>query len=228
MKCILSQTHFIIPEQDWVAEARKIVGEGDHPKRRSRALVHNRDREAEILIAARAVFEEHGFDAASVAEIARRSRVAEGTIYLYCANKRDLLQKVVARWYEQLIADATPGLAERVGARAKLRFFAERHLNALIENAAIGRLLVSELRSAADYPGSALHKLNGRYVRRLVEILRDGVAAGEILADARLDVARDLFFGALEHLALGGVSDASKRAGAVDVFMALFWRAIAR
>ena len=34
---------------------------------------------------------------ASVAEIARRSRVAEGTIYLYSATKRELLQKVVAR-----------------------------------------------------------------------------------------------------------------------------------
>jgi len=193
-----------------------------------RALVHNRDREAEILQAARAVFEQRGFDAASVAEIARRSSVAEGTIYLYCANKRDLLQIVVARWYEQLIADATPGLAERSGAREKLRFFAERHLNALFENAVFGRLLVSELRSSADYPGSALYKLNARYARRLVDILREGVAAGEVQPEARLDVARDLFFGALEHMALSGASEASKRAGALEAFMGLFWRGIAR
>ena len=122
--------------------------------KRSRALVHNRDREADILVAARAVFEERGFDAASIAEIARRSRVAEGTIYLYSATKRELLQKVIARWYEELIAETLPGLGECKGARAKLHHFAELHLHALGENAAIGRLLVSELRNAADYRGS--------------------------------------------------------------------------
>ena len=188
--------------------------------------MHNRDREAEILAAAREVFEERGFAAASVAEIARRSDVAEGTIYLYCQTKRDLLQKVVARWYEALIAESAPGLAERLGARAKLRFFAERHLNAMIENAAIGRLLVSELRSAADYPGSELYKLNGRYARRLMDVLRQGVAEGDISGDARLDIARDLFFGGLEHLALSRASEPARRQGALDDFVDMFWRAV--
>jgi AcrR family transcriptional regulator len=72
---------------------------------RPRAKVHNRDRDAEILDAARTVFEERGFEAASIAGIARRAHVAEGTIYLYSATKRDLLLKVVRRWYEGLIAE---------------------------------------------------------------------------------------------------------------------------
>lgn len=196
--------------------------------KRSRALVHNRDREADILVAARAVFEERGFDAASIAEIARRSRVAEGTIYLYSATKRELLQKVVARWYEGLIAEALPGLAACHGAREKLHHFAERHLRALGEDAAIGRLLVSELRNAADYRGSALRKLNRRYVGHVLDILGEGVEAGEIRADLPLGVARDMFFGALEHMALSGASEASKRAAALDGFMQLIWRAFAR
>ena len=196
--------------------------------KRARALVHNRDREADILVAARAVFEERGFDAASVAEIARRSRVAEGTIYLYSATKRELLQKVVARWYEDLIADALPGLAQAKGARARLHYFAERHLQALGENAAIGRLLVSELRNAADYRGSMLRKLNQRYVSYVLAILREGVEAGEIRADIPLEIARDLYFGGLEHMALSGASGAGKRAVAVEAFVQLVWRAIAR
>lgn len=218
----MSQTHFM-PEN-----RRSVVKIARKPAARARALVHNRDREAEILVAARAVFEQRGFEAASVAEIARRSHVAEGTIYLYCANKRDLLQRIVARWYEQLIADAEPGLAKCAGARAKLQFFAERHLYALHADAAIGRLLVSELRSVADYPGSALRKLNARYARRLVDILREGVAEGGVSPDARLDVARDMFFGALEHMALSGVREAPRRAAALDAFLAQFWRSIAK
>jgi TetR/AcrR family fatty acid metabolism transcriptional regulator len=213
-------------EQDFdrdeaMAGARKITKE-DAPARRARARVHNRDRQEDILVAARAVFEENGFDAASVAEIARRSRVAEGTIYLYSATKRELLQKVVARWYEGLIAEIERGLAERVGAEARLRYFAERHFRLHAEDAAIGRLMVRELRTAPDYPASSLRDLNRRYTRLFTAIIRAGVAGGEIHAGVRPDVARDMFFGALEHLGMGG----ARRGDGALAFFVLFWRAI--
>jgi len=196
------------------------------PQGRARARVHNRDREAEILLTARAVFEERGFDEASVAEIARRSRVAEGTIYLYSTTKRELLQKVVARWYEGLIAEIERGLAERDGAETKLRYFAARHFRLHAEDAAIGRLTVRELRSAPDYPASGLHELNRRYTRLFTAIIRAGVASGEIRSGVRPDVARDMFFGALEHLGMGGMGGARRADGALS-FVGLFWRAIA-
>jgi AcrR family transcriptional regulator len=209
-----------------MAGACKIIKE-DAPPRRARARVHNRDREEDILIAARAVFEERGFDAASVAEIARRSRVAEGTIYLYSATKRELLQKVVARWYEGLIAEIESGLAERSGAEAKLRYFAERHLRLHAEDAAIGRLTVRELRSAPDYPASNLHELNRRYTRLFTAIIHAGVASGEIDGSLRADVARDTFFGALEHLGMGGIGGGASRGDLAHAFFVLFWRAVA-
>jgi TetR/AcrR family fatty acid metabolism transcriptional regulator len=215
----------ILNETTAMAGARKITKE-DAPARRARARVHNRDRQEDILVAARAVFEENGFDAASVAEIARRSRVAEGTIYLYSATKRELLQKVVARWYEGLIAEIERGLAERVGAEARLRYFAERHFRLHAEDAAIGRLMVRELRTAPDYPASGLHELNRRYTRLFTAIIRAGVASGEIHAGVRPDVARDMFFGALEHLGMGGMGRARRGDGALAFFV-LFWRAIA-
>jgi TetR/AcrR family transcriptional regulator, fatty acid metabolism regulator protein len=208
-----------------MAGARKTSKEDASP-RRARAHVHNRDREEDILLAARAVFEERGFDAASVAEIARRSRVAEGTIYLYSATKRELLQKVVTRWYEGLIAEIERGLAACDGVEAKLRYFAERHFRLHAEDAAIGRLTVRELRSVPDYPASSLHELNRRYTRLFTGIVRAGVASGEIHAGVRPDVARDMFFGALEHLGMGGTGRARRGDGAL-AFFALFWRAIA-
>jgi AcrR family transcriptional regulator len=206
--------------------ARKNAPRGAPPKRR-RARVHNRDRDEDILVAARAVFEEKGFDAASVAEIARRSRVAEGTIYLYSATKRELLQKVVARWYEGLIAEIEQGLARRVGAKAKLGYFARRHLRLHAEDIEIGRLTVREFRSAPDYPSSSLRELNRRYTRLFTAIIRAGAASGEIAEGVRPDVARDLFFGALEHLGMGGMGG-GKREDAARAFFALFWRAVAR
>lgn len=210
------------------ASSAKRAAKAGAPARRPRARVHNRDREEDILVAARTVFEARGFDAASVAEIAKLSRVAEGTIYLYSATKRELLQKVVARWYEGLIAEIEQGLAQRVGAEAKLRYFADRHLRLHAEDAAIGRLTVRELRSAPDYPASGLHALNRRYTRLFTAIIDAGILGGEIDASVRPEIARDVFFGALEHLGLGGMGGGAWRRDAAAAFFALFWRAVAR
>lgn len=45
---------------------------------------------AAITAAARAAFSEKGFEAATMQEIARRARVAIGTLFLYADNKRDI------------------------------------------------------------------------------------------------------------------------------------------
>ncbi len=54
-----------------------------------RALRERRRRQ--ILEAAAGIFAERGYAAATIADIARRARVAEGTIYNYFRSKEDLL-----------------------------------------------------------------------------------------------------------------------------------------
>lgn len=48
-------------------------------------------RRAQILTAARRVFARQGFHRTTVREVAREAGLADGTIYLYFANKQDLL-----------------------------------------------------------------------------------------------------------------------------------------
>lgn len=54
-----------------------------------------RERPEEILAAARIEFRDHPSAAVTMAQIARRAGVAKGTIYLYFANKAELLSAVV-------------------------------------------------------------------------------------------------------------------------------------
>ncbi|WP_053080281.1 TetR/AcrR family transcriptional regulator [Methylobacterium variabile] len=199
----------------------------NRPPGRRRALVHNRDREVDIVAAARAVFEERGFEGTSVAEIARRARVAEGTLYLYAPTKRDLLARVIGEWYGALIGEIEAALAELSGTEARLRWFTARQFRLFAEEAAIGRLLVRELRAAPDYPAGDLQALNRRYTRLLTDLLREGIEAGEIAPGLDLGLARDLFFGGIEHAGLGGMG-AGRAAGPdkIDRFFALFWTAI--
>ncbi len=53
------------------------------------------ERRRRVLEAARAVFRERGYDAATTREIATRAGVAVGTVFVYAHDKRDLLMMIV-------------------------------------------------------------------------------------------------------------------------------------
>ena len=93
------------------------------------AATRNRERRKSarrdaILAAARKVFAQHGYDGATIADIAHEAGVASGSVYLYYASKLDLfaalneqLFEVVGRAIRE--ADAPPDL--RSGTRARIR-----------------------------------------------------------------------------------------------------------
>lgn len=163
------------------------------PRRRKSA------RRAEILAAARQVFLERAFDEASISEIAARAGCVEGTIYTYFRGKRDLLDAVLAEFYDRLIADIEPRMAAISGTRDRLTYLVARHLQIAVDDPAFARLIVRESRGQSLYFGSKLHALNRRYAQFLQRTLRDGVERGELRADLDPSLARDLVFGGLEH-----------------------------
>jgi len=69
-------------------------------------------RRAQILEAAAAVFAEKGYQRATIKEIAARSGVAPGTIYLYFENKRDLLLAIADGLIGQAVNQTLAQLAQ--------------------------------------------------------------------------------------------------------------------
>jgi AcrR family transcriptional regulator len=156
-------------------------------------------RVADIMSAARAVFAEHGYDDASVAEIAARAGVVEGSVYRYFEHKRALLVKVVEDWYEEMLADYDEHLAMIEGTWNRLRYMVWKHLSIIQKEPAMCRLVFGELRAGADYRQTSVFELNRQYTRRTIDILHEGIKAGEIRADAELSLARDMIYGCVEH-----------------------------
>lgn len=77
--------------------------------RRERAKA---EKSARILAAARALFEERGFERTSMSEVARAADVAEGTVFQYAATKVELLMMVVdALWGAHERGTTTPSLS---------------------------------------------------------------------------------------------------------------------
>ena len=153
----------------------------------------------EILVAARDVFCEKGYEATAVAEIAARLGVVEGTIYKYFASKRELLLKVLEHWYEQLFGDYTRDLEAVRGHRTRLRLLIWRHLRAVRDWPLLCRLMFREIRTEDGYRGTTLHAMNRRYTQLLMDVIAEGQAAQVFRADLPLPLLRDLVYGGIEH-----------------------------
>ena len=82
-------------------------------------MATNNKRE-QILQAAATVFAAKGFSGARVSDIAKRAKVADGTIYLYFKSKDDILVALFALAMSQFLDRARNELASLHGAEASL------------------------------------------------------------------------------------------------------------
>ncbi len=160
------------------------------------------DREARIdhiLVAARDLFRERGYEAVSMCEIAGRVGVVEGLLYKYFATKRALLMAVLTHWYEDLFGDYTRELAGIEGHRERLYRLIWRHLRAVRDDPRLCHLMFREVQSERDYHGTELHRLNRRYTSLLLQVITAGVSAGAFRADLPPTLLRSMIYGGIEH-----------------------------
>jgi AcrR family transcriptional regulator len=90
---------------------------------RTKATVVADFRRTQILDAARASFAHHGLRGTTMDDIARRARVAKGTIYLYYRSKEQILADALGDGIRALHAETVPPLAVPGPLDAKLRQF---------------------------------------------------------------------------------------------------------
>ncbi|QCK87786.1 TetR/AcrR family transcriptional regulator [Phreatobacter aquaticus] len=157
------------------------------------------DRHDSILGAAREAFAQRGFEGTSIADIARAAGVSDGLVYRYFQNKRDLLNAVLTEFYERTMVDLEAIAAREAPFEVRLHGIIHRHIEAFVLEADACRLFISEVRTAADYQGSAVQQLNRRYTSILVRIIESGIAKGVVRSDIDIRLVRDVIFGAIEH-----------------------------
>ncbi len=154
----------------------------------------------EILNAAREVFCRKGYEQTAVSEIAASIGVVEGTVFKYFATKRELLLAVLERWYDTISDDRARELAGVDSHRERLRIVILGHLRTIRDQPLLCRLMFREVRAEQDYRGSGLHEKNRVYTRYLIDVINDGIKAGEFRRDVSPALMRDLVYGTVEHL----------------------------
>ncbi|HLA75481.1 MAG TPA: TetR/AcrR family transcriptional regulator [Gammaproteobacteria bacterium] len=154
-----------------------------------------------ILDTAERLFAELGYDAVSISMIAEQADVSKANIFHHFSSKDELYATVL----RSACAESTRLLDELVSANGsiaeRLTYFAQAHIAHLNKHHHIARLVQRELFEDGACRGKQLaEQVCGENFSRLVGILRDGQARGELRHDrdpamiANLLVGANVFF----------------------------------
>jgi TetR/AcrR family fatty acid metabolism transcriptional regulator len=167
--------------------------------RRPYRRLPRQQRMADILRMARQVFCQRGYQQTKVSEIASRLDIVEGTIFRYFLTKRELFLKAIESWLLELIAECDQELKGVEGTWDRLRFIIWKYLTAIHSEPAMFRLMVQEMRVAAEAETKGIRDLSRRYAARGLAVAKEGIAAGEFRSDVPMHIIRDLIYGSIEH-----------------------------
>lgn len=156
-------------------------------------------RVSAILKAARTVFEEQGYEKAKMAEIAEMVDVVEGTVFHYFGSKRVLVLKVMEHFYQEITEDLREAIKGIQGTRNRLHYVIWHHLNVLNNNAALCGVILRESRGLDKEFIQDIHALNRNYTDSLIQVIKEGIAAGEINKDVSFSLVRNTVYGGAEH-----------------------------
>jgi TetR/AcrR family fatty acid metabolism transcriptional regulator len=153
---------------------------------------------ADIMAAARVVIAEKGYENILLSDIAQQAGVADGTLYRYFSNKRDLLIRVAEDWFEEQLAEHSE-LASVRDTRNRLRHLVWRALMVTRQQPALSRFLLTEIRPDPNFRSTRLFELNRRFTAEIRAVCKEAIENKEFRDDVSASLLRDMVFGCIEH-----------------------------
>ncbi|MEA3119594.1 MAG: hypothetical protein QOI13_2864 [Paraburkholderia sp.] len=161
----------------------------------------SQQRVKDILQTGREVFSEKGYEHATTAEIAQRLGISEATVFSYFRGKRELCARVIADWYDEIIAAVETGLPRDGSIRQQFAYIVRTHLRLmLVHGTGLCSLVLSEGRAKQHALSDELTALQRRYTAPLMRVLAQGQQKGQIRIDVPLRLMRSMVFGPMEHV----------------------------
>ncbi|SCY90765.1 TetR family transcriptional regulator [Paracoccus tibetensis] len=134
---------------------------------------------------ARRLFARQGYAAVSMRQIAAAVGVQAGALYAYTPDKQALLADLLESHMQELLAAWTD--APEAPPLARLERFVRFHIDFSLDHADAVFLSYMELRNLTPENFARIAALRGRYEAVLEQILRAGVAEGQMrIEDAKL------------------------------------------
>ncbi|MDQ7261399.1 helix-turn-helix domain containing protein [Paracoccus sp. PS-1] len=150
----------------------------------SRTEIGKRDKLRRIREASRALFLSRGYEEATIREIARLAEVAQGTLFLYAASKRDLLFMLYNDIIEAAAAESLAVPHAELSLAEALMHIALANVQAYTADIAIARLGLVNLNLYDDSDqASRFVALHGTVTDLVARLLREGRDDGRLSAD---------------------------------------------
>ena len=154
-----------------------------------------------ILDAAMIEIASSGFHQTTVARIAKRAGVADGTIYLYFKNKEEILFSLFEGAMGRFIAEGQARVEELATAKEKIRQIVELHLSLVGENRDQAIITQVELRHSLHFMGQLSRAQVGEYLGIIAKVIVQGQRDGEFRSDLDPVFAAKAVFGILDEMA---------------------------
>ncbi len=190
------------------SDDRSFMTEAVRRDRRAQgAEAHDAKRER-ILDAAVVEIAHHGYHHTTVAMIARRAGIADGTVYLYCRGKEEILVALFERAMGRFIDEGVRQLPAAGDAAARLRRIVELHLSLVGRDRDLAVIMQVELRHSLRFLDLFSRSRIREYLAMIASVVADGQREGIFRADLDPLLTAKMIFGVLDELATDWVLSA--------------------
>jgi AcrR family transcriptional regulator len=164
---------------------RGAAGVGQGATRKDAGAVRREKRRAAILAAALEEFAARGFAATRLDDVARRARIAKGTIYLYFRDKESLFQELVRAMLSPLVGTIEAAPLRDLPIRAVAEMIVDVFVNEIYgtRRKDVIRLIIAE--------GPRFPKLAEVYYREVIARVLPVIRARLALAVERAELPHD-------------------------------------
>jgi TetR/AcrR family fatty acid metabolism transcriptional regulator len=157
-------------------------------------------RKQQILGAAERVFSLKGFQEATISDVAREAKLSDATIYEYFPSKEELLFSIPGETARRGKEEIESVLKMVRGAANKMRVIIYHYLrfyNAHPEYASVAMLVLKPHRKFME---TAAYRDVQDLSRLILQVVKEGMADGEIAPDADPYLARAMLLGTIDHV----------------------------
>jgi TetR/AcrR family transcriptional regulator, fatty acid metabolism regulator protein len=159
-------------------------------------------RNEQILQAAEQVFARKGYHDATISDVARQAKVSDATIYEYFSSKEDLLFSLpgkTARRGKENLEQVLPFIRSYAD---KIRAYIYNHLNFYQNHPDYASVAILILKPNRKFVETEAYRDVQDLSRVLLQVIQEGIAAGEFRSDLDPLLARSAILGTIEHLVI--------------------------
>jgi len=156
---------------------------------------HKFEKRQRIQAAVRMLFSRHGYETATLRQIAKRAHVGLGTLFNYAQDKRDLVFLIFNEELAGVADEALNAMQAEKRLLAKLLSLCRPHYVFFAKNPTLSRILLKDMTFYSDGKQAAeFHRIRGRLLSGIESTVRGAQQLREIRSDEDATlIARHIF-----------------------------------